>query len=135
MPIFHSQTAIAYNPDIVKDVPDSYAELVEGVKKNPKQFGYNGIKGGMSGVAFVTGWIYAFGGAPAKLMQSPYDATAKAAWDKAPADLPLLLYNASMGGNYQIASITALILLVPSVAFTLVIERFLKADVMAKVGR
>ena len=28
--------------------------------------------------------------------------------------LPLLLYNASMGGNYQIASITALILLVPS---------------------
>ena len=30
--------------------------------------------------------------------------------------LPLLLYIASMGGNYQIASITALILLVPSVA-------------------
>jgi putative spermidine/putrescine transport system permease protein len=27
--------------------------------------------------------------------------------------LPLLLYNASAGGNYQIASITALILLVP----------------------
>jgi ABC-type spermidine/putrescine transport system permease subunit II len=49
--------------------------------------------------------------------------------------LPLLLYNASMGGNYQIASITALILLVPSVAFMLVIERFLKADVLAKVGR
>ena len=43
--------------------------------------------------------------------------------------LPLLLYNASMGGNYQIASITALILLVPSVAFMIVIERFLKADV------
>jgi ABC-type spermidine/putrescine transport system permease subunit II len=49
--------------------------------------------------------------------------------------LPLLLYNASMGGNYQIASITALILLVPSVAFMLVIERFLRADVLAKVGR
>ena len=49
--------------------------------------------------------------------------------------LPLLLYDASMGGNYQIASITALILLVPSVAFMLVIERFLKADVLAKVGR
>jgi putative spermidine/putrescine transport system substrate-binding protein len=30
MPMFHSQTAIAYNPDIVKDVPDSYAELVDG---------------------------------------------------------------------------------------------------------
>ncbi|MBQ0824363.1 ABC transporter permease subunit [Microvirga sp. HBU67558] len=49
--------------------------------------------------------------------------------------LPLLLYNASMGGNYQIASITALILLVPSVVFMLVIERFLKADVLSKVGQ
>ncbi len=49
--------------------------------------------------------------------------------------LPLLLYNASMGGNYQIASITALILLVPSVLFMLFIERFLRADVLSKVGR
>ncbi len=49
--------------------------------------------------------------------------------------LPLLLYNSSMGGNYQIASITALILLVPSVAFMLVIERFLRADVLSKVGQ
>jgi len=48
--------------------------------------------------------------------------------------LPLLLFNASMEGNYQIASITALILLVPSVGFMLFIERFLKADVLAKVG-
>ena len=48
--------------------------------------------------------------------------------------LPLLLYTASMGGNYQIASITALILLVPSIGFMLVVERFLKADVLAKVG-
>lgn len=49
--------------------------------------------------------------------------------------LPLLLFSASMGGNYQIASITALILLVPSVAFMLIVERFLKADVLAKVGK
>ncbi len=48
--------------------------------------------------------------------------------------LPLLLFNASMEGNYQIASITALILLVPSVGFMLFIERFLKADVLAKIG-
>jgi ABC-type spermidine/putrescine transport system permease subunit II len=48
--------------------------------------------------------------------------------------LPLLLFAASMEGNYQIASITALILLVPSVGFMLFIERFLKADVLAKVG-
>ena len=48
--------------------------------------------------------------------------------------LPLLMFNASMGGNYQIASITAFVLLVPSIAFMLVIERFLKADVVAKIG-
>ena len=48
--------------------------------------------------------------------------------------LPLLLFTASMEGNYQIASITALILLVPSVAFMLAVEKFLKADVLAKIG-
>ncbi len=49
--------------------------------------------------------------------------------------LPLLMFNASMGGNYQIASITALLLLVPSIAFMLLVERYLKADVLAMVGR
>ena len=49
--------------------------------------------------------------------------------------LLLLMFNASMGGNYQIASITALLLLIPSIGFMLVVERFLKADVLAMVGR
>lgn len=49
--------------------------------------------------------------------------------------LPLLLYSAGSGGNYQIASITALLLLVPSIAFMLVVEKFLRADVLAKVGQ
>ncbi|KAA0698085.1 ABC transporter permease subunit [Neorhizobium sp. P12A] len=48
--------------------------------------------------------------------------------------LPLLLYTAGAGGNYQIASITALLLLVPSIAFMLIVERFLKADVLSRVG-
>jgi ABC-type spermidine/putrescine transport system permease subunit II len=48
--------------------------------------------------------------------------------------LPLLLYTAGSGGNYQIASITALLLLVPSLIFMMVVERFLKADVLSKVG-
>jgi ABC-type uncharacterized transport system YnjBCD substrate-binding protein len=87
MPMFHSQTAIAYNPDLIKKPPNNYAELRDWVKKNPKQFGYNGIKGGMSGVAFVTGWISAFGGDAAKLEKGPYDAATKATWDKAMADL------------------------------------------------
>lgn len=49
--------------------------------------------------------------------------------------LPLLMFNASMGGNYQIASITALLLLIPSIGFMLLVERFLKANVLAMVGR
>lgn len=48
--------------------------------------------------------------------------------------LPLLLYTAGAGGNYQIASITALLLLIPSVAFMLVVERFFRSDVLSKVG-
>jgi ABC-type Fe3+ transport system permease subunit len=44
------------------------------------------------------------------------------------------MFTASVAGNYQIAAITALILLVPSVGFMLFIERFLKSDVLAKVG-
>lgn len=48
--------------------------------------------------------------------------------------LPLLLYTAGAGGNYQIASITALLLLVPSLVFMAVVERFLKADVLSRVG-
>src|SRR3954454_23280506 len=87
MPMFHSQTAIAYNADMVPNPPSSYPELREWVKKNPKQFGYNGIKGGMSGVAFVTGWVAAFGADPAKLENGPYDASTKAAWDKALGEL------------------------------------------------
>jgi ABC-type uncharacterized transport system YnjBCD substrate-binding protein len=87
MPMFHSQTAIAYNPDLVKDAPSSYPELMEWARKNPRKFGYNGIKGGMSGVAFVSGWVAAFGGDAAKLEKGPYDPNAKAQWDKALADL------------------------------------------------
>ena len=87
MPMFHSQTALAYNPDLVNSVPGSYAELAGWVKKNPRKFGYNGIKGGMSGVAFVAGWVYAFGGGGDKMMKGPYDAAAKAAWDKLLSDL------------------------------------------------
>ncbi|MFD1745942.1 ABC transporter permease [Rhizobium helianthi] len=49
--------------------------------------------------------------------------------------LPLLLYSAGSGGNYQIASITALLLLIPSLVFMLLVERFLKADVLSRVGR
>jgi putative spermidine/putrescine transport system permease protein len=48
--------------------------------------------------------------------------------------LPLMMFNASLNGNYQIAAITALILLVPSIVFMLVIERFLSTETLAKIG-
>jgi putative spermidine/putrescine transport system permease protein len=48
--------------------------------------------------------------------------------------MPLLLYTAGAGGNYQIASITALLLLVPSIGFMLVVERSLKSDVLSRIG-
>ena len=73
MPMFNSQTAVAYNPDVVKSPPSTYDELVEWTKKNPKQFGYNGIKGGMSGVSFVMGWMYAYGPDAEKLENGPFD--------------------------------------------------------------
>ena len=48
--------------------------------------------------------------------------------------LPLAMFTASLAGNYQIAAITALVLLVPAVGFMLLIERFLKAEMLAKIG-
>lgn len=44
------------------------------------------------------------------------------------------MFNAGIGGDYQIASITALLLPIPSIGFMLPAERLLKADVLAMVG-
>lgn len=87
MPMFESQTALAYNPDLVKTPPASYDELRAYVAKNPKSFGYNGLKGGMSGVAFVVGWMYAYGGSPETVQQGPYDGKPPAGWKKAFSEL------------------------------------------------
>jgi len=81
MPMFLSQTAIAWNSDLVKKPPQSYSELVQWVEKHPKAFGYNGIKNGMSGVSFVVGWIYAWGGTDAnRLSAGKYDKSIEQSW-------------------------------------------------------
>lgn len=80
MPMFHSQTAIAYHPSLVPDPPASYDELEAWVKANPGQFGYNGIKNGMSGVSFVVGWMYAHTDQADQLQSGPYDAAIEGAW-------------------------------------------------------
>jgi ABC-type uncharacterized transport system YnjBCD substrate-binding protein len=87
IPMFQSQTAIAYNPTLVKNPPKTYEELAAWAKANPRKFGYNGIKGGMSGVAFVVGWVYANTADAERLMKGPYDAATKAKWDPALAKL------------------------------------------------
>ncbi len=87
MPMFESQTALAYNPDLIKSAPSSYDELRAFVAKNPKSFGYNGLKNGMSGVAFVVGWMYAYGGNAEAVQQGPYDAKQTSGWDKAFSEL------------------------------------------------
>lgn len=73
MPMFHSQIAIAYNPALVESPPKSFDELAAWVKENPKAFGYNGIKGGMSGVGFVMAWVAANGDFAGKLEKGPYE--------------------------------------------------------------
>jgi len=47
---------------------------------------------------------------------------------------PVLMYTASAGYNMQIASVIAIILMVPSLLFMLVIEKFLKAEYIAGIG-
>jgi len=87
MPMFHSQTAIAYNPDMVSDPPESYDELVAWVEENPGMFGYNGIKGGMSGVSFTVGWLYWKTGNYDKYAAGPYDEAEIESWTPALEDM------------------------------------------------
>lgn len=97
MPMFNSQTALAYNPALVPNPPKSYEELAAWAKEHPKQFGYNGIKGGASGVSFVMGWIYAFGeGDTSKLMNGPFEEAETRKWDKAFASLRDFTKNATL---------------------------------------
>jgi len=96
IPMFNSQTVIAYNTAMVKDPPATYAELIKWVEANPGKFGYNGIKGGMSGVAFVVGWIYALSPNADRLMNGPYDPETKKSWDQALAELSAFNKNVVM---------------------------------------
>jgi ABC-type uncharacterized transport system YnjBCD substrate-binding protein len=79
MPMFNSQVAIAYNPQRVPNPPQSFEQLEQWARQNPRRFGYNGIRGGMSGVGFVFGWAYAFGPDQRRLIEGPFDADAVSA--------------------------------------------------------
>jgi putative spermidine/putrescine transport system permease protein len=49
--------------------------------------------------------------------------------------LPVYMYTASVGYELQIASVTALVLMVPGAVLLLVLERFLKAEYLAFLGQ
>ena len=64
----------------MREPPRSYDELpASGWRSIPPQFGYDGIRGGMSGVAFVFGWLYTNTRA-GQLMAGPYDPALKKTW-------------------------------------------------------
>ncbi len=73
VPMFRNQIAIAYNPQFVSKPPRSFAELEAWVRANPRRFGYNGIKGGVSGIGFVMGWVYYKTGRYDLFAQGPFD--------------------------------------------------------------
>jgi ABC-type uncharacterized transport system YnjBCD substrate-binding protein len=73
VPMFQNQIAIAYNPAKVPAPPKSFDDLVTWARANPGKFGYNGIKGGVSGVGFTMGWVYWKTGLYKQLTQGPFD--------------------------------------------------------------
>ena len=108
MPMFHSQTVLAYNPKYVPDPPKTYEEIVKWTKEHPGKFGYNGIKGGMSGVAFAVGWIYWKTGKYEKYaVTGPFDKAEIATWEEPIKELKEFNENVTLtGGN--VATLDAL---------------------------
>jgi len=47
---------------------------------------------------------------------------------------PVMMYTAAMGYNMQTASVVALILMIPAIAFMIIIEKYLKAEYIGGMG-
>lgn len=96
MPMFNSQIALAYNPAMVETPPASFDALREWAAAHPRQFGYNGIVGGASGVGFVMGWVYAYGGNADALRNGPFVESDVTGWEDAFAGLQAFNATATM---------------------------------------
>jgi len=84
IPMFQSQTALAYNPKYLPKPPKTFEELVAWTKSNPQKFGYNGLKNGASGVSFVASWLYwKTNNYKILAQEGPYDKKYEADWDQA----------------------------------------------------
>ena len=101
VPLFKSQIVLAYNPQKISNPPTNMDELEAWIKANPNRFGYNGVTGGMSGVGFVAGWLYAKSGAYQNIaVTGPYSAANTASWAgiiKTLKDLPVVITQGNAG--------------------------------------
>lgn len=98
VPMFQSQIAIAYTPSVTNP-PTTYEELEAWIKAHPGKFGYNGITNGMSGVGFVTGWVYWKTQSYDKLAKGPYSDTEASKWSAAIKELKALPTTITNGNN------------------------------------
>jgi len=99
IPLFHSQVALAYNPEKVTDFPQNFEALEAWMKANPKRFGYNGIQNGASGVAFTTAYTYWKTGDYKALSEGPYDAALEQKWPAVMKELKSLPVTYTNGNN------------------------------------
>ncbi len=99
IPLFHSQVALAYNPEKVTDFPQNFEALVTWMKANPNRFGYNGIQNGASGVAFATAYTYWKTGDYKALSEGPYDAALEQKWPAVMKELKSLPVTYTNGNN------------------------------------
>jgi ABC-type uncharacterized transport system YnjBCD substrate-binding protein len=101
VPLFKSQIVLAYNPEKIPAPPKNIDELEAWIKANPNRFGYNGVTGGMSGVGFVAGWLYAKTGAYQNIaVTGPYSPENTASWPgiiKQLKDLPVVITQGNAG--------------------------------------
>ncbi len=100
IPLFSSQTAIAYNSTEVQDVPKNFDELNTWINNNPKKFGYNGVTGGMSGVAFVTSYLCNASDNAEQILNGPYDESMESDWSAIMSELkslPCTITNGNQG--------------------------------------
>jgi ABC-type uncharacterized transport system YnjBCD substrate-binding protein len=101
VPLFKSQIVLAYNPAKVPNPPGNIAELETWIKANPNRFGYNGVIGGMSGVGFTAGWLYAKTGAYQNIaVTGPYNQASTSSWPgiiKTLKDLPVVITQGNAG--------------------------------------
>ncbi len=100
IPLFSSQTAIAYNSVEVQSVPASMEELKAWISEHPDKFGYNGVTGGMAGVSFVAAYLCNESGNAEQILNGPYDNSIETDWPAIMSDLkslPCTITNGNQG--------------------------------------